>query len=335
MKNAGSFIVMFLISILLNAAIAWSQAVDIVAAKKEGRVVVYGSVVPQAMEELHKNFEKKYDIKVDYWRGSSTAVAERAQSEWRAGRPAFDVVESSWDVMAIMKTEGLFARYIPPSSEKFPEQFKEKDALITPWRLLPISILYNTDLVKAAEAPKSLEELLAPKWKGKISMPDPSRHTTTAKFLWNLEKLMGAKWRDYVKNLAKQQPLLVESLAPVTPAVIKGEAHVGIAYIKFVKQYKGPVSYSILDKYLSDPNHLALAAKAARPNAARLYIEYAASPDGQKLIAQDGEFVLFPGVYPPIQGAEKVAPNMVIMDNPSAEEAKSLSNEFRQIFFAK
>ena len=335
MNKAGSVKLMLLISILLNAAIAWSQAVDIVAAKKEARVVVYGSVVPQAMEELHKNFEKKYDIKVDYWRGSSTAVAERAQSEWRAGRPAFDVVESSWDVMVLMKTEGLFARYIPPSSEKFPEQFKEKDALITPWRLLPISILYNTDLVKAAEAPKSLEELLAPKWKGKISMPDPSRHTTTAKFLWNLEKLMGAQWRDYVKNLAKQQPLLVESLAPVTPAVIKGEAHVGIAYIKFVKQYKGPVSYSILDKYLSDPNHLALGAKAARPNAARLYIEYAASPDGQKLIAQDGEFVLFPGVYPPIQGAEKVAPNMVIMDNPSVEEAKSLSNEFRQIFFAK
>ena len=51
---------------------------------------------------------------------------------------------------------------------------------------------------------------------------------------------MGGKWRDYVKGLAKQQPpLLVESLAPVTPAIIKGEAQVGIAYIKFVKQYKG------------------------------------------------------------------------------------------------
>ena len=326
---------MILISIVFNAMIARAQTVDVVAAKKEGRVVVYGSVVPQAMEELHKNFEKKYDIKVDYWRGSSTAVAERAQSEWRAGRPAFDVVESSWDVMLLMKKEGIFARYVPPSSEKFSEQFKEKDALITPWRILPISILYHTELVKAAEAPKSLEELLNPKWKGKISMPDPSRHTTTAKFFWNLEKFMGAKWRDYAKNLAKQQPLLVESLAPVTPAIIKGEAHVGIAYIKFVKQYKGPVFYATLDKYLSDPNHLALGAKAARPNAAKLYIEYAVSPDGQNMSAQDGEFVLSPGVYPPIPGAEKVTLNMVPMDNPSAEEAKNLSNEFRQIFFAK
>jgi hypothetical protein len=53
------------------------------------------------------------------------------------------------------------------------------------------------------------------------------------------------------------------------------------------------------------------------------------------MIAQDGEFVLAPGVFPPIQGAEKVTPNMIPMDNPSEDEAKSLSNEFRQIFFAK
>ena len=66
---------------------AGGQPIDIAAAKKEGKVIVYGSVVPQAMEELHKNFELKHGIRVDYWRGSSTAVAERAQSEWRAGRP--------------------------------------------------------------------------------------------------------------------------------------------------------------------------------------------------------------------------------------------------------
>ncbi len=52
------------------AAESRGQAIDIAAAKKEGRVIVYGSVVPQAMEELHKNFELKYGIKVDYWRGS-------------------------------------------------------------------------------------------------------------------------------------------------------------------------------------------------------------------------------------------------------------------------
>jgi iron(III) transport system substrate-binding protein len=233
-----------------------------------------------------------------------------------------------------MKGEGLFTKFVPPSAEKFPEKFKEKDGLITPWRVLPISILYNTELVREADAPKSLDDLLLPKWKGKFSMPDPAQHTTTAQFLWNLRRTKGDKWLDFVKALAQQKPHLVESLAPVTNVLIKGEAHVGITYIKYVQQYKGPVSYVLMDQYLTDPNYLALGAKARHPNAAKLYIEYAASAAGQKAIAGDGEFVLYPGIYPPIKNAEKVAPNMVFMDNPTEEEFKKLRAEFRQIFFA-
>jgi iron(III) transport system substrate-binding protein len=312
-----------------------AQTVNVEAAKKEGKVVVYGSVVPQAMDDLHKGFEKKYGIKVEYWRGSSTKVADRALNEHRANRVGFDVAEGNRGVQLIMKDEGLFTKYVPPSSEKFPPQFKEKDALITPWRVLPISILYNTELVKAADAPKTLDDLLQPKWTGKISMPDPAQHTTTAQFLWNLQKFKGDKWLDYVKALAKQKPHLVESLAPVPNAIIKGEAQVGITYIKYVRQYKGPVHYVLMDKYLTDPNYLSLSVKAAHPNAGRLYIDYACSAEGQKAIAGEGEFVLYPGIYPPIKDAEKVAPNMVFMDNPTAEEFKQLRTEFRQIFFGK
>jgi iron(III) transport system substrate-binding protein len=235
-----------------------------------------------------------------------------------------------------MKNEGLFQKYIPPASEKFPSQYKEKDGLITPWRVLPISILYNTELVKAADLPKSLDDLLNPKWNGKISIPDPTRHTTTAQFLWNLEKFKGDKWLDYVKALAKQKPILVESLAPVTTTVIKGEAAVGITYIKYIKQYKGPVNYIPMEKYLTDPNYLSLSAKSAHVNAAKLYIDFACSPEGQKEIAEDGEFVLAPGVYPPIKDADKIAPRMVFMDNPSEDEFKKLmSGTFRDIFFGK
>jgi ABC-type molybdate transport system substrate-binding protein len=81
----GFILSVLLILFTLSAANAQSQAIDVAAAKKEGKVIVYGSVVPQAMEELHKGFEKKYDIKVEYWRGSSTAVAERPK---RSGAPA-------------------------------------------------------------------------------------------------------------------------------------------------------------------------------------------------------------------------------------------------------
>ena len=330
------FLAVLWFSVGLTPVKALAQQANVEAAKTEGKVIVYGSVVPQAMDGLHAAFKKKYGIDVEYWRGSSTQVSERALSEWRAGRPGFDVVEGNRGVQLIMKSEGLFQKYVPPSSEKFPAQFKEKDALITPWRVLPISILYNSDLVKANEAPKTLDDLLDPKWSGKITIPDPTRHTTTAQFLWNLQTFKKDKWLDYVRALAKQRPILVDSLAPVTTTIIKGEAAVGITYIKYVKQYKGPVDYVLQDKYLTDPNYLSLSAKTSRANAAKLYIDFACSPEGQKEIAEDGEFVMAPGIYPPIKNAEKVAPNMVFMENPSAEEFKKLMGAtFRDIFFAK
>ena len=314
----------------------FAQAGNVDAGKKEAKVVVYGSVPPQSMEGLHQAFKKKYGIEVEYWRGSSTQVSERALTEWRAGKPAFDIAEGNRGVQLIMRDEGLFQKFIPPASQKFPDRFKEKDALITPWRVLPISMLYNTEMVKSGDMPKTFDDLLNPKWTGKISIPDPTRHTTTAQFLWNLRKFMGDKWLDYVKALAKQKPILVESLAPVTTTIIKGEAPVGITYIKYIKQYKGPVDYIPMDRYLTDPNYLSLSAKASHPNAAKLYIDFACSPEGQKEIAEDGEFVLAPGVYPPIKDAEKVAPKMVFMDNPSEEEFKKLmTGTFREIFFAK
>jgi ABC-type Fe3+ transport system substrate-binding protein len=91
-----------------------------------------------------------------------------------------------------------------------------------------------------------------------------------------------------------------------------------------------------MDKYLSDPNYMSLSAKATRPNAAKLYLEYICSAEGQKLVAEEGEFVMYPGIFPTIKDAEKVAPNMLFMDNPSEEEFKKLmTGTFREIFFAK
>ncbi len=315
-------------------AYAQAQPVNPAAAKKEGRVVVYGTVVPQVMNVINKGFEKKYGIKVEYWRGSATQVLDRTVTERRAGKPLFDVAEAAGAATVIMKREGLFVRYVPPSSDKFPDYVKDKDGLITAWRALPIGILYNTELVKAADAPKTWDDLLNPKWKTRITMPDPSRHATTGQFLWNLKKFKGEKWLDYVKALAKQQPHLVESLAPVANVVIRGEAQVGITYIKYVRQYKGPIAYVLMDKFISEPSYVSLSGKAPDPEAGKLYMDYLCSAEGQKTVAEDGEFVFYPGIYPPLKDAEKVAPNMIFTDNPSAEEFRKLTAEFQKIFFS-
>ena len=318
---------------LISYSAANAQAVNLEAAKKEGRVVLYGTVVPQAMESIFNSFEKKYGIKVDYWRASANGVAERAANEWRAGRPGFDIVEGNPGLNATLKKEGGFAKYIPPSSEKFAEHFQDKDSQMTAWRLIPISVLYNTVTVKAADRPRTLDDLIDPRWKGKITIPNPTQHAETAQFFWNLRKFRGDKWLDFVKALAKQEPHLVESFAPVPNALIRGEAQIGLGYIKYLKQYKGPLDYVLLDKHLTELNVKSNGSKAANPNAARLYVEFICSVEGQKLVAEQGEFALYPGINPAITDAEKVVASTVLMDRPTPEEFKKLNAEFRPIFF--
>ena len=309
--------------------------VDIEAAKKEGKVVVYGSVPPQAMNVIHKGFETKYGIRVDYWRAAPNKLLERVMSEWRADHAGGDVIESNRAVQLMAQGDGLYAKFIPQPTEKFPKQFREKEGLITPWRFNPVSILYNTDLVKESERPRKYEDLLDPKWRKKIAMPDPTQHVSTAQFLRNLEIVMGPKWHNFAERLAKQEPHLVESFAPVPNAIVKGEASIGITYVKYVKQFKGPLGYVMLDKFLADANYLGLSGKSAHPHAARLYMEYLTSAEGQKAIASEAEFVLYPGVRPDIKGAEEVGAKTVFMDAPSEDEFKKLGQQFRKMFFGR
>lgn len=312
-----------------------SQTLNVEAAKKEGKLIAYGTIVPQVMDPVHRGFEKKYGIKVDYWRANATQVAERALSEWQAGRPGFDLTFAIHGAQLLLKTHGVFAKFTPPSAGMFPANFKDKDGMLVAWRHTPVGVLYNTELVKPGEQPATLDDLLQPKWKGKIVMPDASRHTSTAQFLVSLKKIKGDGWLDYVKGLAKQSPLLRESFAPVPNDIVKGEAPLGFTYLQYVYQIKGPLGYVLMDKVLTDTNDLGLSAKAANPNAAKLYMEYLCSPEAQKSVAELGEFVLSPGIYPPIKDADKVTANAIFMDNPTAEEYKKLGAEFRQLFLGK
>jgi ABC-type Fe3+ transport system substrate-binding protein len=166
-------------------------------------------------------------------------------------------------------------------------------------------------------------------------MPDPSRHTSTAQFLWNMQKVKGEKWMDYARALAKQKPFLLESFAPVPTALVKGEAQLGITYAQYITQVKGPLSHVVFDKVLTDSTDLALSAKAAAPNAAKLYIDYLCTAEVQKIIADSGDFPIAPGIYPNLKDAEKLVANAVFMENPSDEQFSKLKEDFRKIFLTQ
>ena len=324
-----------ILAMLAAASHSSAQQLNLEAAKKEGKVVIYGTVVPQVMTQIEKGFESKYGVKTEYWRADATKVIDRVLTEWRAGKPGFDVVIGARGPLALGKQDNVYAKFSPASTANFPAKFKGRDGQLIAWRITPVGILYNTELVKPADVPKGLDDLLDAKWQGKIAMADPSRHASTAQWLWNLEQIKGGKWMDFVRGLAKQKPLLFESYSTVPNAIVRGESSLGISYVQYAGQTKGPISFAPIDKAFADPSDVALSAKAANANAAKLFIEYLCSAEGQKKVAETGEFVLFPGIFPAIQGADKIVANLLMLNDPSAEQLAKLQNEFRQLFISK
>lgn len=324
----------FIAGLLLPAALH-AQSVNIDAAKKEGRAVIYGTIVPQVMAQIEKGFEAKYGIKTEYWRADATKVIDRVLTEWRSGKPGFDIVIGARGPLNLGKADGVYAKFSPASAANFPAKFKDKDGQLIAFRITPVGILYNTELVKPNEIPKSLDDLLDPKWQGKLSMPDPSRHASTAQYLWNLQKVKGEKWMDFAKGLAKQRPMLLESYSTVPNNIVRGESAVGISYIQYTGQTKGPIGFAPIEHVFADPSDAALSAKAVNANAAKLFIEYLCSPEGQKKIAETGEFVLSPGVTPALKGADKIMTNVYMMEDPSEDTLRKLQGDFRQLFVAR
>ena len=301
-------LITFLISLWLFTPAFAQDAKLIEAAKKDGKIVLYATMQSDIFEQLQKAFQKKTGITIDYWRASATKVMERVLSETRAGESFFDLVISTEDTTRIMLKEGSIAKYDSPMNKDFP-----KDA-IDP-QLGPrarnhiVGIVYNKSMIKAADAPKSLEDIVKPHYRGKLVMADPTLHTTTAQWLVNLHKLLGKERAEkFVGELAAMKPVLVESFGPAAERVTSGEIPIGITYVYYVylNGLKGaPLDYVRTGSFLGDASYLSLYHKAPHPNAAKAFIDFFLDEESMNLMAKAGEFVNRKGVYPPVPDAGK------------------------------
>jgi iron(III) transport system substrate-binding protein len=318
---------------LFLSATAAAQSL-VAEAKKEGKVVIYGSLESGIMDAVEAAFTKKYGIPIEYFRASSNKTLDRVLTEAHAGRTLSDVIVTNAGPMQLLKKEKLFAKYVSPESANFPDDVKDPDGELSPiYRQVIVGIVYNTKLVKPEDAPKSLEDLLKPEWKGKWVMPDPSRHFTTGVWVRNLEKIYGKDWLALAGRLAAAKPILAESFIPAAQKVVSGEARAGITYVKYVYIFGkdgAPLDYVRLPKMLADGHNVAIQAKAPHPNAARLFEDFLISREGMQIIASEGEFVTSKGLYPPIKDADKV--KAIDMDEMSKEDYKKWSAEFRKMF---
>ena len=228
---------------------ASAQDVSLEAAKKEGKVSVYGTIIPQVMNLIEKGFEAKYGVNIEYWRGDATKVIDRVLTEWRAGKPGFDMVIGARGPLSLAKADGVYAKFTPGQRGEFSGQVQRQGRPVD--RLAHDAGGYSLSTrswLRPPTCPRVSTICSIPNGKARSACPILRATPARRRISGTCSKIKGDKWMDFVRALAKQRPLLVESYSSVPNAIVRGEASLGITYIQYAGQTKGPIGFAPIDQ---------------------------------------------------------------------------------------
>jgi iron(III) transport system substrate-binding protein len=325
----------FIACVVLFAA-AQAQAADqalLDKAKGEGKASFYANIT--AVEPIMKAFAADTGVKAEYTRISTAKFVATAITEFEAGKFMADVVQAPLPILELLKEKGILARYRSPAAADYP-QWTKKDDYIQLFGVEYIALIYNKELAKKADVPRRYEDLTDPKWKDKIVMPNPANHATTIGWLIGLKEHVfksEAEWMKFMKGLAANRPMFVASLGPTPAPIASGEKPIGISMPKYIiTNAPAPLDWArVSQPMLGTPRAIAVASKAPHPNAARLFVDYWLSEKAMGMLARDvGEYVLAPGVFPPIDGINQA--KVIAIRELSDEETNKWGSEFKKIF---
>ena len=270
-------------SFLLSSALAAEPAV-IEGAKKEGALVFYTTMDIQNSKPLLDGFMQKYPfLKGDLVRLGGTAMVSRIMTEAQAGGNRFDVAVGISPSYVPMREKNLIASYMSP---EFPNLYNDLYEPKGYWATVYLNTLvlgYNTKIISRNDLPKTYEDLLKPQYKQKFII-DIENHDVFVGLgqEWGQEKAVA-----YFKGLAKQEPVFLRGNTNRANMVSAGERSLTFVYaqvIERMKQTGAPVDWIPLEPVNVEVNVSMISAKAPHPNAAKLFVDYLISKDGQEFL---------------------------------------------------
>jgi ABC-type Fe3+ transport system substrate-binding protein len=273
------------------------------AAKKDGEVTWYTTfIVGQVTRPVVSAFEKKYGIKVDYVRADSSDIVLRVENEAKAGRLHADLFDGTSGILPL-KQAGLLERWLPEEAKELPKNYVDPEGYWTAASVYVEAIGYNTDLVHRGAEPKSLADLLDPKWKGKLAMSQSPSSPGVGGFIGLVLTSMGQnKGMDYLRSLAKQDVVILPvSARQILDQVISGEYPVGVQVLNHHVAYSAargaPIAWQPMNPSLESLLVLGLL-KGPHRNAAKLLITFLLSDEGQTLLRNADYIPVAPNVKP-------------------------------------
>jgi len=255
-------------------------------AKKEGVVSIYTSMPQDDMAALTTAFEAKYGVKAKVWRSGSEKILQRGLLEAKASRFEVDVFETNSPEMEVLSREKvLIAGNSPFLNELIPQAIPaHKEWIAT--RLNIFTCAYNTKLVKKEELPKTYQDLLDPKWKGKLSVEADDSD-------WLAETVMKMgeeKGIALFKEIARKNAVSVrKGHTLLSNLVASGEVPMALTVYNYkIEQMKNsgaPVDWFALDPTIARPNANGVARNAPHPHAALLFQDFELT-EGQVILGK-------------------------------------------------
>jgi iron(III) transport system substrate-binding protein len=274
------FLFVFFLPLLAGAAEVRDKA------DAEAKVTLYASMSATDAKALVDGFKQVYPkIDAEFYRTSDSQLMERMATEWRAGRPLWDVVCHTGYYGHLLKQRGMLAAYDSPERKFFRDAFKDPQGFWTSIYTTYAIFGYNTRLVSKTSVPKSYEDLLKPEWKAQIGIESRAYEwfATTMRNMGGEEKGLA-----FMRRLAQQQLQPRPGRTLLAQLVAAGEFKSSVSVYsqsyEVLKQTGAPVEWVPLDPVYASVHPTGINAKAPHPNAARLLMDFLLSKRGQEIM---------------------------------------------------
>jgi len=264
-------------------------------AQREGRLTLYSSLNLEESQPIIEAFTKKYPfIRTEIYRASGEDVALKLITEYRGRKFLADVLETTGvDVAKVLK-EGFLQQFFSPRAGSLPRAAKDPKGLWVMTRANMIVLGFNTRLVPDAEVPKTYDDLLNPKWKGKMSLEAEDQI-----WLATLWEFWGeAKAREYFTRLGQQALTVRKGHTVLAELIAAGEIALSPNIYNHrpdrMRRRGAPIDWLPLIPVVAVPHMISLPKNATNPHAAMLWIDFVLSKEGQTELAKQGRVPIHP-----------------------------------------
>jgi iron(III) transport system substrate-binding protein len=286
-------------SIFFPAFFGWpleSEEHLVEGAKKEQKLVLYTTLdLPQSIQ-LVNNFMEKYPLlDIEIHPLETETLVKRVRHEARTNLPGADVLLGGGGSLQPLFDERLLAAYHSSQREGLTEALVDKYGYWSGFYINSYALGYSTARVKPDETPRSYDQLLHPRWRGTQIAIDGTAHALLRglSLFWGSEKALA-----YLRLLAGQYPVMARASIAAVESLHTGDVSIAIGRAPVIQGYRdklrSPIESLSLEPVIAQIDALMLTAQSAHPNAARLFVNFALSKQGQNALAEIQQIAVRP-----------------------------------------